>query len=215
MTRVKLTDNSDDSGFGEKIGTGVFVNIGLITSLEDYSNYPGKEPIKTYGTKGFVPELCLEIKFKVDDFDRQLSVFGKFKKNKKGAIISWDPWQNTVQRLLYKVLADEAEIDTDTMEVPYDVLHKLIGKEFKYVSYQSNRTYDSDDGVKYSYGIWNKTFSINDPKETIEKEWIDNLSYIHDYAPEIAEQKGKSAASFNPSEFESNTESSESSEGLI
>ncbi len=203
--RVKLTDNSGEQASGDKVGTGAYIKIGTIVSVEDKSSYPGQEA--KFHKSGKQTELCLVVDFKVDEFDRKLFLFGKFKRNAKGQIISWDSWNNNIQRFLYKILLDQAEID-ENLQIPGDVIAKLIGKQFQYVNYQSNKTYQTDDGEKFSFQIWGKVFGVNDTKEEIIEEWNNNLQWINDYAPEIVSQRHQSAnEGFNPEQFEKNTAS--------
>lgn len=208
MARVKLTNNEQSDYV--KVGTGAYIKEGKIIDVIDHSNYPNAKEVKTIGTNGFQPELCLEIKYITDDYERKMMVFGNFKKNTKGMIVSWDGWNNNVQRILYKLLGEEAEIE-ENLSIPPDVLRKLWDKEFKYISYQSNRTYNTEDGEKYAFQTFPKIFSLAESKEEIETEWISNLPYIKDYAPEIAENRTKQAKnpSFKADEFNDSDKYSE------
>lgn len=201
MTRIPLNDNSSSDSFGEKIGTGVYIKIGEVKSVVDHSNYPKAEgEKKTIGNKGFEPELCLEIEFAVDDYKKKVMLFGNFKRNSNGLVTGWDGWNNNVQRLLYKLLGNQAELEED-LSIPNDVLQKLIGKQFKFISYQSNREYESQDGTKYAYQTFPKIFTVSDTKDEINNEWINQLPYVRDYAPEIAEERAKQSTSFKPDDF--------------
>ena len=205
--RVKLEDNSGEQG-GERVGKGASVKTGKITAVTDFSNYPMQEEKKTIGEKGFTPDLCLVADFKVDDFEKKLYVFGKFKRNDKGLITKWDSWNNNVQRLLAKLLGDQAEIE-ENLSIPPDVLLKLVGKEFKYVNYISNRTYQSDDGEKNSWQIWGKVFSLSQSLDEMIEEWNANLPYINDYAPEVLDSRDTTKDPWNQKNEKVNTMSAE------
>ena len=188
---IPLEDNSQEGqGSGEKAGKGAYIKVGTITAVEDFSNYPNAEGSnKVYGKNGFEPELCLVVKFKTDDFDRQVTLFGKYKRNKDQGIKGWDPWNNTVQRLLYKILGSEAMINDD-FSIPQRVLEFLVGKEFKFVNYISSNTYiDKDGNTQYSYQIWSRLFNVNQTQEEIETEWIAQQPYTKDYAPELVGER--------------------------
>lgn len=183
MGRLTLEDNSGEQSGGERVGKGALIKTASIINVIDYSNYPNQTEVKIYGSKGFTPEICLEIKFQDESYEGKMSLFGKFKKNSKGLITAWDPWNNNVQRLLAKLLGKEAQIE-ENLSIPQDVLDKLIGKEFKYVNYITSRTYDKGDGEKNSWQKWGKIFTTEQTTEEITEEWNNNLPYLNDYSPE-------------------------------
>ena len=183
MGRLTLEDNYGEQSGGERVGKGALIKTASIINVIDYSNYPNQTEVKVYGKNGFTPELCLEIKFQDESYEGKMSLFGKFKKNSKGLITAWDPWNNNVQRLLAKLLGEQAQIE-DNLSIPQDVLDKLLAKEFKYVNYITNRTYQSDNGEKNSWQKWGKIFTIEQTTEEITEEWNNNLPYLNDYSPE-------------------------------
>lgn len=197
MGRITLEDNSNQSGeSSSKVATGAYLKKGRITSVVEHSNYPNQLEVRTIGANGFKPEICLEVIFKDDDFEKKLFLFGKFKKNSKDMITGWDSFLNNVQRLLAKLLGNEAQIEED-LSIPPEVLKKLEGKEFQYVNYQSNRQYETENGTKYSYSVWPKIFNVDEDIEDVKAQFAADLPYLKDYAPELVQKKKKEDESFN------------------
>lgn len=215
--RMKLTDPDENQGSGTKIGKGAYINNFVIKKIEDKSNYPGSDKPLNFFKSGGKAELYLILYMEdVDNqFEKQLHLFGKFKRDKKNEelIIGWDNWMNGVQRLLYKVLGDQSEIDTADYSIPEDVLKKLVGKEIRVISYITDKQYEANDGsMKYQWDQFPKVFDGSATDEEVQEEWNNNIQWYLDngkYVPSIVDQQ---ETEFNHGANANNSETQNESE---
>jgi len=199
-----LTEES--SNRGTKIAKGVYATTVEVVSVENKSNVPGQDETQTIGQNGFTPEICLIVTYKVDDFERKMFLFGKYKKDKDtGAMKGWDSFNNAVLKF---ALAIKGKIDLeDDWSINQPFLDSLIGESFIKVSYISNRGYTNKEGVEkdYSYNDWNRTFPVGTEEKVMEREWSDNVQWVKDYFPtkidQLAQERKEEEESFNPDDL--------------
>ena len=196
MARQKLTDPGD-GGQTNKVGKGAYIKNVKIKSVEDKSSYPGLTT--NYFKSGNQTQIYLILKIEDDGFERSLFLMGKFRYS-NDKVTGWNNFNNDVQRLLYKTLGDEAEIDAEHFNIPADVLNKLIGKEIRVVSFITGRKYNNDSGEHYSWDFWTKVFGKDQPDEDIENEWNASIGWListEKYVPDNIDKVNASRESFN------------------
>jgi len=202
--QVKLDEESEEEK-SARVATGAYLNTGVIISVEDFSNYPGQAEINTYKS-GKIPEMCLILT--IDDTRRKNKLFyltGFFNRDKSEAINGWNEWNNPIKRFLIRI-AGECRYNKDNLSVPQDLLDKVIGKSFQFVSFITAHTWINDKGEdKPSYSDWNKVFGVEESIGVIKEEFSEDAEYLmspkkpdkYRYCPAALEQYSQGDTSFN------------------
>ncbi len=188
---------------------GVFVDKCKVISIEDVSNYPKKPgaEIKTVGSKGWQPELCLRMKVDTG-IEMDMYVMGKFnwKKDpisgKPTEYLGWKTKYNAVQNLLVKLLGTNAVINDDD-SIPISTLNKLIGQEFYRLRYcqPRDKMYEGRPSFQ-TFHIFEKAVDGND--EVLYKEFLKVLpkDYDQNLFDDWSEEQRAGETEFNPSKLE-------------
>lgn len=161
--------------------TGIQIIKAVILEVTDLSNHPIKGESKSMGTKGFIPDICLDITLDYTMFKRNLRLFGKYMRDKvTNKITGWKESGNDVQRFLFRVLGDKAIINSD-YSIPEKTINFLTNKEIYVLRYCSD-TYNE----KPSYKEYPRFILANLDYTKLLEEFKEKTP--RDFKPELVEE---------------------------
>lgn len=184
-----VTYTEQGSSTSKNFGKGVFGKKVKIMVAEDFSNPINQQPLRTIGSKGFTPDLCLKLTVESDGKTSDMYVMGQFTKdNISGRITGWNMQGNAVANLLSQFVGKDINVN-DNFGIPESYVKALVGKEIYTISFCSG-TYTKNDGTEgLSYSIYNKYRKADEESnlEDLYRMFLRSAPYLKKYDPELYE----------------------------
>jgi hypothetical protein len=118
---------------------GFYLNKYKIVKIEDLSNKPGRNDI-IIGSKGFAPDICLNVTFESDKYRYERYLFGNYLYQKDSVtgdkVVGWDTKRNAVYDFICELYDSDVKLTDDYLVHP-EILDSLIGKEVWMIRYNN------------------------------------------------------------------------------